>query len=208
MRVQTDRSVLRPKSLTSGLKPLVKVRCEQLRKHFVQSSGDPMDRCPDRWIVDNTTEVRHLQLLQPVRQHQCLVTRELDRDLAIPHCTPLRLDPTPDHTNLLTFDLAQTQRGTPRPGRPTNAQQHRKPVASTAAITMAVDISPAAGRAVRAVTARVRPSGPATSTRNPPCAGRPDTHPAGQGQAAAQGRPPAIPTPTAPPPGGPHPHHP
>ena len=52
-----------------------------------------MDRCPYRRIVDNATEVRHLQFLQPVRQHQCLVTRELDRDLAIAHAHPYRSAP-------------------------------------------------------------------------------------------------------------------
>nr|BEK71205.1 IS110-like element IS110 family transposase [Kitasatospora purpeofusca] len=86
--VQTSRSILRPKPLTSSLKPLVKVRRERLRKRLVERSSDPMDRSPDRRIVDNAAEVRHLELLQPVRQHQCLVTRELDHDLAITHAHP------------------------------------------------------------------------------------------------------------------------
>ncbi|MBB3080846.1 hypothetical protein FHS41_007400 [Streptomyces violarus] len=79
----TDQSVLGPKPLTSGLKPLVIARREQPRKRPVQRSRDAVDRCPDRRIVDNATEIRHLQLLQSVRQHQRLVTRELDRDLAV-----------------------------------------------------------------------------------------------------------------------------
>lgn len=51
---ETARSVLRPQPLTSGLKPLVIVRREQLGKCLVERSGDPMNRCPDRRIVDHT----------------------------------------------------------------------------------------------------------------------------------------------------------
>jgi len=81
-----------------------------------------MDRRPDRRIIDNAAEVRHLRLLQPVRQHQCLVTRELDRDLAIAHVHPSGLAPALDHTNLLVFDLDQIHRGTPH-------SPHRTPTA-------------------------------------------------------------------------------
>lgn len=49
-----------------------------------------------------------------MRQHQCLVTRELDRDLAITHAHPYSSAPILDRTNLLVFDLDQTHRGTPR----------------------------------------------------------------------------------------------
>jgi hypothetical protein len=87
-QLQTARSILRPKPLTSGLKPLVIVRGKELSKRLVERSGDSMDRRPDRRIVYIAAEVRHLELLQPVRQHQCLVTRELDRDLGITHSHP------------------------------------------------------------------------------------------------------------------------
>ncbi|GAA4544029.1 hypothetical protein GCM10023097_18340 [Streptomyces collinus] len=51
-----------------------------------------------------------------MRQHQCLVTRELDRDLAIAHAHPCGSAPPSDYTNLLAFDLDQTHRGTPPRG--------------------------------------------------------------------------------------------
>lgn len=49
---------------------------------------DPMDRRPDRRIVDDTTEVRHPEILQPMRQQQRLISRELNRDLPIAHAHP------------------------------------------------------------------------------------------------------------------------
>lgn len=65
---------------------------EQLGKGLVECSGDPMDRRPDRRIVDNSAEVGHLELLQPVlrlcrvdrhvstRDHPYLTERSRRRD--------------------------------------------------------------------------------------------------------------------------------
>ncbi|MFJ9591065.1 transposase [Streptomyces acidicola] len=77
-----------PKVLIELVRRGWRVSVNTVAKRLVERSGDPMDRRPDRRIVDNPAEVRHLELLQPVRQHQCLVTRELDRDLAIAHAHP------------------------------------------------------------------------------------------------------------------------
>nr|WP_239072656.1 DUF4240 domain-containing protein [Streptomyces bauhiniae] len=46
-----------------------------------------MDGCPDRLIVDETAEVRHLHPLQPIGQDQCLIRGELDDDLRVLHCS-------------------------------------------------------------------------------------------------------------------------
>ncbi|MGW1409760.1 hypothetical protein [Streptomyces sp. NPDC002403] len=62
------------------------VRRKVPRQRLVERSGNTALRRPDRRIVDETTEVRHLHLLRPVPQDQRLIRRELMKISTVSCC--------------------------------------------------------------------------------------------------------------------------